>query len=370
MSERAVAAYDPQVFDAAVRILKGALAANASDIHLKARVAPLVRIEGEICPLEHPALSAEFVQTVAAELANLAGVPADRFVEKQIDFACLVPNVGRFRVHAYRQSATMALALRRIPHPIPELATLRAPPVIKRIALAPRGMVLVTGATGMGKSTTIAAMLDYINANAARHVVTIEEPIEFMFEDRHSSFSQREVGRDIDTVQQGLEGALREDPDIVFVGETRTLFEMDIVMAAAESGRMVITTLHSADAAKTLTKIINMYPLDHRDAARNRLADSLRAIVSQRLIRRRGARERILATEVLTMSPTVQDCIRDPNRLRGLNQALDAGRHEYGSHSFDLTLKEFVRDGLITLDTARAAATNPADLVRNLKVTR
>lgn len=365
-----VSAFEPRAMEAAMRILRGAVAANASDIHLKANVPPMVRIDGEICPLDHPPLESAFVETVTTELAAFAGVPPANLAQKQLDFSCHVHDVGRFRIHAYRQGGTTALALRRIPHPIPDFASLRLPPVLKRIALSERGLVLITGATGQGKSTTLASMLDFINQSAARHIVTIEDPVEFMFDDVHSTFAQREVGRDIDTIQQGLEGALREDPDIVFVGEIRTLWELDVVLTAAESGRLVLSTVHSADAMRTITKLISMYPQDHRDAARNRLADTLKASISQRLVRRRNGNDRVLATEVLTMSPTVQDCIRDPNRLRALTAAIEGGKQEYGSHSFDQTLKEYVRDGLITIDTARANATNPNDLVRSLNVMR
>jgi twitching motility protein PilT len=252
---------------------------------------------------------------------------------------------------------------------VPDFATLRLPAVVKRIAVLDRGLILVTGATGNGKSTTIASILDYINQNLERHIVTLEEPIEYLFEDQKSFFSQRELGRDIDTIQQGIEGALREDPDMVFVGEVRTLPEFEVALNAAESGRVVITTFHSSDVIRTISRMINLYPPEFQEAARNRIADALGAIISQRLIPRKNASSNILVTEVFTRSPTALECVRDPTRLRGLNAALETGTHMYGSHSFDQMLKIMVRDDIITLDTARAAAHNANDFVRNLQLT-
>jgi len=354
----------------ALRILRGAVAARASDVHFKSGVAPLVRIDGELCPLDHPPLSAQLVAATAAALSALAGVSPERARLSQLDFSCDIPDVGRFRVHAYRQNGTAALALRRVPTPIPDFASLRLPPIVKRIALADRGLVLVAGATGMGKSTTIAAMLEWVNASAARHVVTLEDPVEFVFDDKRSTFSQREIGRDVESMAAGLQGAWREDPDVLFIGELRTVEEFDVALNAAESGRVVISTCHAADAARTIVRMVGMYPTELRDSVRARLAESLHAIIGQRLVARRGARDRLLATEILTQSPTVQDCIRDAARTRSIPAALEAGTHEYGSCSFDQNLAAMVRDGLVTVETAKAAATSPSDFVRGLRITR
>lgn len=356
--------------DTAIRILKGAVAAGASDIHLKARAAPLVRLDGELYPLDHPPIDDAFIQSVTVALATWAGVGPARMQRLQADFTCEVPDVGRFRVHAYRQNASPALALRRVPHPIPDFAALRLPPVVKRIAHTERGLVLVVGATGQGKSTTIASILDYVNHTLPRHVVTLEDPVEFVFQDDRASFSQREVGRDVESMEQGLEGVWREDPDILFIGEIRTLPELEVALNAAEAGRVVISTMHAADSARAIARAVSMFPPDFRESVRHRIADACKAIVGQRLVPRRGARDRILATEVMVMSPTVQDCVRDPTRARGITAAIEAGTHEYGSHSFDQTLMTMVRDNIVTLDAAKAAATCPSDLVRNLRVTR
>jgi twitching motility protein PilT len=367
-SESALNAGDPG--ETIMRIMRAAAKLGASDVHLRALAPPIVRLEGELRPLNHPPLTDAIVQGAARALAEGAGVPPEKMKLLQLDFSCVLAGAGRFRAHMYRQSASTALVMRRIQDPIPDFATLRLPAVLKRIAMAERGLVLVVGATGNGKSTTIAAMLQFINQTVSKHIVTCEDPAEFIFTDQMSTFSQREVGRDVDSFEMGLHGALREDPDVLFIGEIRTTEAMEIALNAAESGRLVISTSHAQDSARTIQRMINLYPIDFRESARGRLADVIVAIVAQRLVQRKNARSRVLCTEVLTGSPTVKECIRDPARFRGLNAAIEAGLHEYGSHTFDQMLIAMVRDGLVAPETATAAATNPSDLMRNLKVTR
>ncbi|MDB4991095.1 MAG: pilT, partial [Myxococcaceae bacterium] len=328
-----------------LRIMRAAHKLGASDLHLRALAPPIVRLEGELRPLNHPPLTDADVASAARALAEGAGVPPEKLKGMQVDFACVLPDAGRFRVHMYRQASSTALVLRRIQDPIPDFASLRLPAVLKRIAMAERGLVLVVGATGNGKSTTIAAMLQYINATVSKHVVTCEDPAEYIFRDQLSTFSQREVGRDVESFEQGLHGALREDPDVLFIGEIRTTEALEIALNAGESGRLVISTSHAQDAARTVQRLINLYPADFRESARGRLADVIVAIVAQRLVQRKNSRSRILCTEVLTGSPTVKECIRDPARFRGLNAAIEAGLHEYGSHTFDQMLIAMVRDG-------------------------
>ena len=353
-----------RTLEAALRILRGAVAAKASDVHVKAGAPPRVRIRNQVVPLEHPPLTAEFVQTMVQALAAYAGVAANRMVDKQFDFSCAVPDLGRFRVHAYKQLGTLAATLRFVKPNVPDFGSLRLPAVVKRIAQLERGLILVTGATGNGKSTTIASILDYINQKLPKHIVTLEDPIEYVFADNIGSFSQREVGRDVDSIQAGLEGALREDPDVLMVGETRTLEQFEVVLNAAESGRLVVTTFHSSDAERSISRMVNMYPPHHQDSARNRIADVLSAVISQKLIPPKGGGDLILVTEVLTRSPTVVDCIRDPARLRALTAALEKGTNEYGSHTFDQVLMGLVRDGVVSMDTAKAHVHSSNDFVR------
>jgi twitching motility protein PilT len=358
-----------RTLEAALRILRGAVAAKATDVHVKAGAPPRVRIRNQVVPLEHPPLSAEFVRTMVHSLAAFAGVAPERMTAKQFDFSCEVPDLGRYRVHAYLQLGNLAATMRFIKKQVPDFSALRLPAVVKRIAQLERGLILVTGATGNGKSTTIASLLDYINSKLPKHIVTLEDPIEYVFADNIGSFSQREIGRDVDSMRSGLEGALREDPDVLMVGETRSLEEFEVVLNAAESGRLVITTFHSSDVERTISRMINMYPLHHQDQARNRIADVLSAVIAQKLVPPKGGGELILVTEVLTRSPTVVDCIRDATRLRALTAALEKGTNEYGSHTFDQVLMGLVRDGLVSLDTAKAHVHSSNDFVRALNLT-
>ena len=363
---------DPRqrTLEAALRILRGAVAAKASDVHLKAGSPPRVRIRSQVVPLEHPPLTAEFVFTLLQSLAAIAGVEPARWNAKQVDFSCEIPDLGRFRVHAYRCLGNWMGVLRYIKKNVPDFAALRLPPIIKRIATLDRGLVLISGATGNGKSTTIASMLEFINQKLPKHIVTIEDPIEYVFADSVASFSQREVGRDVDSMSQALEGALREDPDVLFVGETRTLAEFEVVLNAAESGRLVITTFHSSDVERCITRMINMFPMDRQDQARNRIADILSAAICQKLLPQKGGTELILVTEILTRSPTVVDCLRDAARLRALTAAMEKGVNEYGSHSFDQILMGLVRDGVVAMETAKAHVHSANDFVRALNLHR
>ena len=357
--------------DVVVRILKGALASGASDVHLRVGVAPVVRIEGQIVPLEHPPLEHAVIDAAARAFADWSGAGRERLSARQCEFGCVIPEVGRFRVHIYRQRGGRAIVLRNIPQPVPEMSALRLPPVLKQIALEKHGLVAITGATGNGKSTTIAAMLDYMNKKVRRHIVTIEEPVEFMMHDELCTFSQREVGLDVDSFADGIKASLREDPDVVFLGELRTHTEFELALTAAEMGLLVVCTMHAPDSMMAVQRMINMYPTDFRASARDRVAGALRAVVAQKLLAvRGGGRERVMVTEVLRATGTIRECIRETGRFRSIPQVLDAGSHEHGTHTFDAQLLKMVRAKLIDVDVARAAARSPKDLVRSLTLTR
>ncbi len=353
------------------RILKGALAARASDVHLRVNQPPLVRLEGELCALEHPDLGSELLEEVCHQLCLWGEVPRARHEHKQLEFSVGIPDIGRFRCHVYRQRGTRAAVLRHIPSPVPSFAQLRLPAVIKPICNSRRGLVAVTGATGNGKSTTIAAMLSFMNEQSCRHIVTLEDPIEFLFEDQRSSFSQREIGIDVDSFEDGLEGALREDPDVIFVGEIRDSKTFDVVLNAAESGHLVVTTMHSTNASSAINRMVGFYPPTEQASARERLADAVTAIVAQKLLPKKGSQsERVLVTEVLRRGGTISECIRDPARFRGLPSALDQNFHELGTHTMDHQLIAMVQNNVLAVETARAAARSPKDLVRHLKLNR
>ena len=353
------------------RLLRGAIAAKASDVHLRVGVPPLVRLAGELVPLDQPAISVHQVEAFARYLCERGGLTRERGAQRQVEVSVDLEDAGRFRVHLYRQRANRAIVLRHIPSPIPDLATLRLPPAIKPIVAERSGLVVVTGATGNGKSTTIASMLQYLNQSARRHVVTLEEPIEFLFDDQHSSFSQREVGVDVGSMAEGITSALREDPDVILVGEARTSEEIELALSAAETGVLVIVTMHAADALEAIQRIIHSYPSDFRAVARDRLAASLVAVVAQKLLPVRGGeRDRILVTELLRSFGMVRECIREPARFRTLPQVLDQGASEHGTHSFDSHLLQLVRARILDVDVARGAARNPKDIVRALTLSR
>jgi len=352
------------------RILRKALDVEASDVHLKPGAPPALRVDGELQVLDATPLGRELVESATMGLAAGAALDPAFILRKQCDFGCDVDGIGRLRCHAYRTGGRLALSIRMVKSPIPDLGALRLPPVIKRIALAERGLVLVTGPQGTGRTTTIASMLQFVNTQATRHVATLEDPIEFRFDDRQSRFSQREIGRDVDSVVAGLDGAMREDADIVLVGALQTQQEMELALTVAESGRLVVSTMHTVGAPRTVQRISGLFPPQQRDSVRRRLADAVAGMVSQRLVPLRNSRRRVLVTEVLTPSPNVLDCIREERRLKALHAAMETNTTEHGSHTFDQRLLTMAREGLITIDTAQAVANNPAHLVRSLNIVR
>ncbi len=354
-----------------IRILRGAVAARASDVHLRVDASPIVRLAGDILPLEHPPLTAKQAASFSRILTERAGISPERASRDQLEFSVELEGAGRFRVHLYRQRGSHAAVMRHIPSTVPDLAALRLPPVVKPIVAERAGLVVVTGATGNGKSTSIASMLQHLNQTARRHVVTLEEPIEFLFRDDRCTFSQREIGVDVATMADGIAGALREDPDVLFVGEARTSEELDLVLSAAETGVLVFVTMHATDSLEAIQRIIHSYPSDFRAAARDRIASTLVAIIAQKLLPLRGSeRDRMLVTEVLRTFGMVRECIREVGRFRTLPQVLNQGASEHGTHSFDAQLVQLVRNHVIELDVARGAARNPKEIGRAVTVSR
>jgi len=354
-----------------VRVLRGAVAARASDVHLRVGVPPIVRLAGELVPFEHPPLALHQVEGIARILCERGGLSRERAAQRQVELSLDLEGAGRFRVHLYRQRGSRAVVLRHIPTPIPDLASLRLPPATKPIVAERSGLVVITGATGNGKSTTIASMLQHLNQTTRRHVVTLEEPIEFLLEDEHCTFSQREVGVDVASISEGITSALREDPDVILVGEARTSEELDLALSAAETGVLVIVTMHASDTLEAIQRIVHSYPSDFRSVARDRIASTLVAVVAQKLLPVRGGeRERVLVTEVLRTFGMVRECIREPARFRTLPQVLDQATSEHGTHSFDAMLLQLVRSRVIDVEVARGAARNPKDIVRALTISR
>ena len=343
-------------------ILKSAARAGASDVHIKAGEPILMRVDGKL-------RSANSDQRLAAKDTErfLRALCAARFEEpdidrlQELDFSYSVAGIGRFRVNVFRQRGTLALVIRVIPPQVPHFRDLRLPEVVCSISEERRGLVLVTGTTGSGKSTTLAAMLGHINETRTAHIVTIEDPIEFYFSNRRSSIVQREIGSDTSSFPVALRAALRQDPDVIMIGEMRDTETIDIAMKAAETGHLVVSTVHTTDAAKTIQRILGVFPTTEQAMVRTRLAECLRAVISQRLLPRADGEGVVPAVEVMVATRFVQDCVRDPGRGQDLKDVIEDGRY-HGMQSFDQSLLQLLQDGAITREVALGAATSPADL--------
>ncbi len=343
-----------------IEILKGAIQRGASDIHIKAGDYIRARIKGELVPITKQQVPPEQTRQLAQQL-----VPEweRKNVDKLRDYDCSwgASGVGRFRVNIFRQRGSMGIIMRVIPIEIPTLEEMSLPPILARIADNNRGMVLVTGVTGSGKSTTLAAMLNHINETRAQHILTLEDPIEFLHKDKKSSLTQREVGTDTDSFNIGLRAALREDPDTVLVGEMRDTETIDIALKAAETGHLLLSTLHTQNAVKTLSRIIAVFPPEEQEMVRVRLSESIVAVVSQRLLPRKDGKGRIAAVEVMLATSTIRDLIMEPERTDEIADLIAEGREQYGSQTFDQHLADLVQSDLVDFQVAKAAASNPSD---------
>jgi len=343
-------------------ILKSAARAGASDVHIKAGEPILMRVEGKL-------RAAKSDQRLAAKDTErfLRALCAARFEEpdvdklQELDFSYSVAGAGRFRVNVFRQRGSLALVIRVIPATVPNFRDLNLPDVVCSISEERRGLVLVTGTTGSGKSTTLAAMLGHINETRTAHVITIEDPIEFYFSNRKSSIVQREIGSDTSSFPIALRAALRQDPDVIMIGEMRDTETIDIAMKAAETGHLVVSTVHTTDAAKTIQRILGVFPTTEQAMVRTRLSECLCAVVSQRLLPRSDRQGLVPAVEVMVATRFVQDCIRDPSRGQDLKDVIEDGRY-HGMQSFDQSLLQLLQEGSITREVALGAATSPADL--------
>ena len=349
-----------------VRLLRAGIERRASDIHLKPGAPPTYRIDGVLRPVRMDKLRAEHTREIAKYLI------AEPEARKNIDFvqdydgSFSIPEVGRFRVNVFRERGALAIVLRVIDLGVPTFESLQLPPQLPEIIDVARGLILLTGATGCGKSSTLAAMVDYLNERYSYHIVTIEDPIEFIHKDKKSSVSQREVGSDTKDFAVALRAALRQDPDVILVGEMRDYETVDIALKAAETGHVVFSTIHTPDCAKTLGRLMAMFPPEEQELARQRLADNLRATVSQRLLPRADGNSRVVACEIMVVTGTVREWLAEANHPSTVRDIVEKSRSQYGMQTFDQSLTDLYRGGLVTLDVAKAAATNPADFVRAL----
>ena len=339
---------------------------GASDIHFRPGDPPTYRVNGSLRALKADRLGPEQTKQVVLNLISDPAVHSRIDTLQEFDTSYAVTGVSRFRVNIYRQRGSLSAILRIIPAKIPTLEDLKLPEVLKSIAGSERGLVLLTGATGSGKSSTLAAMIDHINRTENLHILTIEDPIEFLHRNIKSSISQREIGADTVSFNIALRAALRQDPDVILVGEMRDTETIDIALKASETGHLVFSTVHTTDASKTIGRLISVFPAEEQTMVRMRLADSLKATISQRLLPTTDGKGRTVALEIMVATKTVQEGIRDPDKTGSLKDVIEKGRDTYGMQSFDQHLTTLYRAGTISLETAQSAASNPADFERAL----
>jgi twitching motility protein PilT len=342
-------------------ILSMALKSSTSDIHLKAGLPPVFRIDGNLRPLpKAPRLTAEAVRSMCEAIMN--DRQRAKFEEaNEVDLAYGVPGLGRFRANVFMQRNSVSAVFRAIPFKVATLDDLLMPSILKKIAEEQRGLVLVTGATGSGKSTTLAAIIDYINSMRTAHVVTVEDPIEYLHRDRKCIINQREVGFDTAGFAPALKSALRQDPDVILVGEMRDQETAETALAAAETGHLVLSTLHTIDAPETISRIVSMFPPHQQRHVRLQLSNVLKGVVSQRLIPRIEGKGRVAAVEVMISTARIRDLIDDREKTVRLKDAIAQGYTTYGMQTFDQALMELVKRKVISYEEALRQSSNPDD---------
>jgi len=340
-------------------LLKISVERSASDLHLKVGNHPVIRINGALHPLvELKRLMPE--DPIAMAFAMMNSEQKERFKkEHEIDMAYSIPGLGRFRCNVFYKRGAVGMVLRVIPTQIKSINDLNLPLVLEKISQEMRGLVLVTGTTGSGKSTSLAAMIDYINIHRVEHIVTIEDPIEYLHRDKKSIINQREVGSDTNDFPKALGSALRQDPDVILVGEMRDLETIETALLAAETGHLVLSTLHTLDAPETVNRIISMFPPHHQKQIRIQLASVLRAIISMRLLPRSDEKGRVPAVEILISTPFIQDCIITPEKTKLIREAISQGISQYGMQTFDQSLYFLYQRNFISFDEALKWASNP-----------
>jgi twitching motility protein PilT len=345
-----------------VEILRMAMTKNASDVHLKAGLVPVIRKHGKLRPLQQG-----MPQLTSAQIEEMANSILDEEQRqlfhrtKDVDVGYGVSGLGRFRVNVFRQRGSVRMVIRNIPFNVPSLEELKLPDVMKQIANAERGLVLVTGVTGSGKSSTLAAMIDHINNTQNAHILTIEDPIEFLIRDKKSIISQRELGLDTTTFSAALRAALRQDPDVILIGEMRDKETIEIALTAAETGHLVLSTLHTVDAKESINRILGAFEPHQQGQIRRQLASVLKSVISQRLARRKDKTGFVPAVEVLICNQRVKEMIEDPEKTGNLHIAIEESKDTVHMQSFDQSLMELLSKDLIEYDEAIALATNPED---------
>jgi len=342
-------------------ILAFAMKRKASDIHLKAGLPPILRINGTLVPIKG---EKRFMPKDLRELALSIMDEKQReyfFETNEIDLAYGVPDLGRFRVNIFSQRDGIGMVLRTISVDIPIVKELGLPKVIEKISMEPRGLVMVTGSTGSGKSTTMAAIVNHINNHRNSHIITIEDPIEFLHRDKKSIISQREVGHDTNSFASALRVALRQDPDVILVGEMRDIETIEIALLAAETGHLVLSTLHTLDAQETVNRTIAVFPPDQQKQVRRQLSSVIRGIISQRLVQRADGQGRVASVEVLVATARIRECIEEEEKTNEITEAIAQGFSSYEMQSFDQSLMMLYKQGIITYEEAIKNSSSPDD---------
>ena len=349
------------------QILMEALNQGASDVHVKVGSPPILRVNGLLKPwTKAKPLDHNDVSKIAFGLMN--DWQKERFIKnREVDMGFEVYGLGRFRVNVFQQRGKIRIALRIVPYQIKTLSELHLPAVIKDVSLEQRGLILVTGTTGSGKSTTLASMIDIINSHRNCHIITVEDPIEFVHEDKKSIIDQREIGSDTSTFSSALRVALRQDPDVILVGEMRDFETIETALTAAETGHLVMSTLHTLNATETITRIISVFPPYHQKQVRLQLAAVLKGVISQRLVPRADGVGRVPAVEVLISTARVRECIAEKDKTNEINDAIAKGQTAYGMQSFDQSLMFLLKEGFISYEEALKHCTNPDDFSLRVK---
>jgi twitching motility protein PilT len=344
-------------------VLKIVIERGGSDLHVKVGAPPMARVHGTLVPIEgYESIKPKEPEQILREM--LIGVNADKLNEfdrdSEIDFAFALPGLCRFRANGFRQRGSVSIAIRLVPFEIKSVEQLGLPPVVTQLAEEERGLILLTGTTGSGKSTTLAAMIDHINRTKARHIVTIEDPIEYLHNDQKSIINQREVGMDTGSFAQAMKRVLRQDPDVILIGEMRDQETVRTALSAAETGHLVLSTVHTLDAAESVNRIVDFFPLHEQNQARAMLAGILRGVISQRLVPTVDGSGRVAACEVLRTTGRARDMIMDPDETPRLREVIFEGAY-YGMQTFDQALLKHYKDGSISLEDALRMASKPHD---------
>lgn len=345
-----------------LKIVESAVKNNVSDIHFRSEEKTYFRMKGDLIPVK----GQSFSDSDILELLEIVTKGASTHLIKELDGSYEIEGICRLRFNFLKFQSKSAIIFRVIPRIIPTIESLKLPQVLKKISSFSNGLVLVTGATGSGKSSTLAAMIDYINENKAAHILTLEDPVEFLHTSKLSRITQREVGIDTVDFTSALRSSLRQDPDIILIGEMRDALTVSTAIKAAETGHLVFATVHTTDALNTLGRLISMFPSEEQEVARERIAENLKATISQRLVKTIDGKGRLAAQEIMINTPGVKDALLNPKKVSEIYTYIEKGFLNEGTQSFDQHITKLYKDGLISLDEARNNATNPDDFKRNL----